>query len=234
MTTIEQQQGWTAVPRSLSKLINDRPDPHSPSPIKVSDIELPDSPLVRAALDYAEANLPKPTLSHSMRVFFFGRIVTTQHFPTWTYSAETFLLACLLHDIGTTDLAMNSTHLSFEFWGGMTAYDLLIKNGASKAQAESVCETIIRHQDVGETGNVSELTAAIHFATLLDNAGGNAELVHEESIKSVVAKYPREKWTGCFAGVVRRETARKPWSHTTKIEGFAEMVEGNKVMEPYD
>lgn len=233
MTTTEQQHGWTAVPRSLSKLISNRPNPKASTPMKVSDIELPKSTLIRAALDYAEGHLPKPTINHSMRVYYFGRMITT-HFPSWTYSAETFLLACLLHDIGTTDLAMNSTHLSFEFWGGMTAYELLMKNGASKEQAESVCETIIRHQDVGETGNISELTAAIHFATLLDNAGGNSELVHEESIKNVVAEYPREKWTGCFAGVVRRETARKPWSHTTKIEGFAEMVEGNKLMEPYD
>ena len=81
---------------------------------------------------------------------------------------------------------------------------------------------------------VSTLTALIHFGTVLDNAGLHSELVHEDTIKSVVAKYPRNGWTGCFASVVRRECELKPWSNTTRIEGFAEMVEANKVMEPYD
>ena len=78
------------------------------------------------------------------------------------------------------------------------------------------------------------MTAVTHFATVLDNAGLWNELVHEETIKSVVEAYPRNKWTGCFAGVVRKECEIKPWANTTRIEGFAEMVENNKVMEPYD
>lgn len=157
-----------------------------------------------------------------------------QHFPEWRYSPETYLLASMLHDIGTTDANMSSTQLSFEFQGGMQALNLLIQNGASQSTAESVCETIIRHQDVGETGNITTLTAVIHFATLLDNAGANPDLVHKETIESVVHAWPREGWTGCFAATVRKESKSKPWSHTTKIEGFAEMVEANETMRPYD
>ena len=69
---------------------------------------------------------------------------------------------------------------------------------------------------------------------MLDNAGLYPELVHEDTIKDVVGTYPRNKWTGCFASVVRRECENKPWSNTTRIEGFADMVEANKLMEPYD
>lgn len=157
-----------------------------------------------------------------------------QHFPEWRYSPETYLLASLLHDIGTTDANMSSTQLSFEFQGGMQALNLLTQNGAPQSTAESVCETIIRHQDVGETGSITTLTAVIHFATLLDNAGANPELVHKDTIESVVKAWPREGWTGCFAATVRKETELKPWSHTTKIEGFAEKVEANETMRPYD
>ena len=69
---------------------------------------------------------------------------------------------------------------------------------------------------------------------MFDNAGLHPELVHEDTIKSVVAKYPRNGWTGCFASVVRKECELKPWANTSRIEGFAEMVEGNEVMRPYD
>lgn len=157
-----------------------------------------------------------------------------QHFPEWRYSPETYLLAALLHDIGTTDTNMSSTQLSFEFQGGFQALNLLIQNGAPQSTAESVCETIIRHQDVGETGNITTLTAVTHFATLLDNAGANPELVHKDTIESIVHAWPREGWTGCFASTVRKECQLKPWSHTTKIDGFAEMVEANDTMRPYD
>lgn len=157
-----------------------------------------------------------------------------QHFPEWRYSPETYLLASLLHDIGTTDASMSSTQLSFEFQGGIQALNLLTQNGAPQSTAESVCETIIRHQDVGDTGNITTLTAVIHFATLLDNAGANPELVHIDTIENVVKVWPREGWTGCFAATVRKETELKPWSHTTKIEGFAEKVEANETMRPYD
>ena len=157
-----------------------------------------------------------------------------QHFPDWQFSAETYLLTCLLHDIGTTPENQSSTRLSFEFQGGIISLDLLKSLKAEIAQAEAVCETIIRHQDLGDTGNITTLTAITHFATVFDNAGLNPELVHEDTIKNVLAKYPRHGWTGCFASVVRKECELKPWANTSRIEGFAEMVEANKLMEPYD
>ena len=157
-----------------------------------------------------------------------------QHFPEWQFSAETYLLTCLLHDIGTTPQNQGSTRLSFEFQGGIISLDLLKSLNAEIAQAEAICETIIRHQDLGDTGNITILTAVTHFATVFDNAGLNSELVHEDTIKNVVAKYPRNGWTGCFASVVRKECELKPWANTSRIEGFAEMVEANKLMEPYD
>jgi cyanamide hydratase len=165
---------------------------------------------------------------------FVGQAIAKQHFPNWRYSPETYLITALLHDIGTTPANQLTTNLSFEFSGGILSLDLLKSLNADKSQAEIVCETIIRHQDIGDTGNITTLTAITHFATIFDNAGLNPELVHKDTIESVVKAYPRKSWTGCFASVVRRETESKPWSNTTRIEGFAELVEANKLMEPYD
>ncbi|KAK8196712.1 hypothetical protein M8818_006879 [Zalaria obscura] len=254
MSKTEEEYGWTAVPRSLAKLVASRENKQSPKPIKIEEIPLPDSPLVQSVLQYAKENLPRETFHHSMRIFYYGTVtasrltvtlshspntlpgqaITTQYFPSWRYDPATYLLTCLLHDIGTTPSNQSSTSLSFEFFGGYLVLDLLKSLHAPVPQAELVAEAIIRHQDLGETGMQTTVGAITHFSTIFDNAGGNAELVHEETIRSVVAKWPREKWTGCFAHVVREEKRLKPWSHTTKIEGFEEMVEGNTVMEPYD
>jgi cyanamide hydratase len=178
--------------------------------------------------------MSSPSLHHTLAYLFSGQAVTSQHFPDWKCSLETLLITALLHDIGTTPHNQTSTRLSFEFQGGFISLNLLQSLKGEVSQAEAVCETIIRHQDLGDTGKISTLTAIIHFATVFDNAGLHPELVHEDTIKSVVAKYPRHSWTGRFAGTVRKECELKPWSNTTRIECFAEMVEANKLMELYD
>lgn len=151
---------------------------------------------------------------------------------------ETWALTCLLHDIGTTDKNRDATLMSFEFYGGQLALTRLVEFGAPRAQAELVCEAIIRHQDAGGTGTIPRIGWLIQQATLFDNCGAFATLVHGDTIKHVTKAWPRLGWCGCFAGKVRAEIKAKPWCHTTVIEedgrGFAELIEANTLMEPYE
>ena len=66
--------------------------------------------------------------------------------------------------------------------------------------------------------------------------GGNPQLVSKGTIESVVEKYPRMGWSGCFARTIRRENGLKPWAHTTHLGEleFPVGVEGNSLMTPYD
>ena len=127
----------------------------------------------------------------------------------------------------------------------MIALDLLLSppyhdnnsngtNSVSKSEAESVAETIFRHQDIGTEGRVSFLTAIIQLATIYDNMGLHEELVDPATLESVVQAYPRLGWSGCFADKIREEIALKPWSHTTVVPDFEEGVRGNRLMQPYD
>jgi len=101
-------------------------------------------------------------------------------------------------------------------------------------QAESVAEAIIRHQDPGPSGTITSLGFLIQIATEFDNMGHYKELVHPDTIRAVVEKHPREGWSGCFSGTIREEIGLKPWAHSTAIEGFADMVKGNEVMEAWE
>ena len=90
-----------------------------------------------------------------------------QQFPDWEFTDETFLLACLLHDIGTTEKNISATLMSFEFYGGLLAHDLLHRqHQAPIEQANSIAETIIRHQDISNVGTITTVGLLIKLATI--------------------------------------------------------------------
>ena len=77
-----------------------------------------------------------------------GTALVRTHFPKWEYDNETYFLACLLHDIGTAERFLATTKMSFEFKGAIVARDLILARGGPEDQADSVCDAIVRHQDI--------------------------------------------------------------------------------------
>ncbi|KAL8723581.1 MAG: hypothetical protein Q9181_007251 [Wetmoreana brouardii] len=222
--------GWEAKPRDPTVLLSGEKKIKDPEPQTVASTKLPDTPLARSVLQYAEKELSPETFNHS-------KAIQTQQFPDWRFTDETYLLACLLHDIGTTDKNISATQMSFEFYGGLIALDLLSKGlHAPIEQAESVAEAVMRHQDIGDTGKITTIGLLLQLATIFDNIGGHKELVHKDTIENVTRHYPRNRWSSCFAATLRKEIGLKPWAHTTALgeEDFPNGVLNNELMAPYD
>ncbi|KAL6703664.1 hypothetical protein ACN47E_009438 [Coniothyrium glycines] len=235
-----EEYGWLAVPRDRSNVPSTETAKTRCVIIDLGTI-WPDTDLVRKARDHAKQKLPLETYNHSIRVFCYGQTIVEQHFPHWIFTEdarssffETWALTCLFHDIGTTPENRLSTHMSFEFQGGFIALQQLQSFGAPQAQAESVAEAIIRHQDPGKSGTISRMGQLVQLATEFDNMGWQPHLIHEKVIEQVVDRLPRMKWSTCFAKTIGEEIEEKPWCHTTALEGFRDAVLNNKLMEPYD
>ncbi|RGP80739.1 cyanamide hydratase [Fusarium longipes] len=233
--------GWSAVPVDAGKIFQNGPYINVPEYFDIKSIQFPTENLVKQTQKHSKDSLQKQTYNHSMRVFYWSTVILRQQFPDHaSLSLSTLALACLLHDIGTTEENMSSTRLSFEFQGGFQALKLLQDYGSSRDQAEAVCETIIRHQDLGTEGNITFLGQLIQLATIYDNVGEHpnvedfGSIIHEKTRGEVNEMYPREGWLGCFATTIRKEEELKPWCHTTHIPQFAEQVEGNQLQKPYD
>ncbi|KAL4916735.1 hypothetical protein BDW62DRAFT_185518 [Aspergillus aurantiobrunneus] len=204
----------------------------APSVIPVSATPIPNTPLARRIQEYARSHLPKPTYHHSLRVYHYGLAIKQYLFPDWKFTDETYFLTCMLHDIGTTHQNLHATRLSFEFYGGFLALDVLQKDPeeaavATQAQAESVAEAIIRHQDLRDVGKITAVGQLIQLATIFDNIGGHTQLVHDDTVKDVIENYPRLKWSSCFAATVGEEVGLKPWAHTTALGDFQGHILGN-------
>ncbi|GAA5925414.1 uncharacterized protein JCM15063_005020 [Sporobolomyces koalae] len=239
--------GFTALPADQSKTAAST---NSPAKVNLHDLKPPTTPLANRIHDYAKSKLSPDTYRHSMRVYSYGRAIAQECFPQWKLIAgspldETWYLTALLHDIGTTDHVIHSTRLSYEFWAGIHALSILqdaksTGGGEGEApvdQAESVCEAIVRHQDVQDKGQITLVTRLIHLGTLLDNIGAGSDLVHPDTVKSIVEGLPRPGWSGCFAGTVRKEKEYKPYAMVSRIEGFEPKIKANGetgLMSKYD
>lgn len=177
MTNSTILYGLTAVPASAEALLNATsiyPRLNAlPNPIPVAETPIPTSKLAQRIDAYALTHLPEPIYNHSRRVYHYGLAIKRHRFPfpDWDFSDETYYLACMLHDIGTTAEHMD-TQLSFEFFGGVLALDLLQARNedgvpsAPRDQAESVAEAIIRHQDLVSVGTITAVGQLLQLATI--------------------------------------------------------------------
>ncbi|KAJ0113804.1 hypothetical protein J7T55_010048 [Diaporthe amygdali] len=230
--------GWTSVVRDHQAILSGKPNINEPSTLLVNDITFPSDEVVAKVRKHAEEKLPAPTFNHSMRVFYFATAILDQQFPDLakSLSRSTLALTALLHDIGTTHENLHATQMSFEFYGGFLALDLVgQKLGAPQSQAEAVAEAIIRHQDLGSTGTITFLGQLIQLATVYDNMGDNPGLIHSDTKVDVNKAFPRLGWSKCFSATIREEVGLKPWAHTTHLgEAFPRGVENNKLMSEFE
>ena len=80
--------------------------------------------------------------------------------------------------------------MSFEFKGAIVARELILAQGGPEDQADSVCDAIVRHQDIFvkgcapivplsecdghdhySSGNITMIGQILQLATILDNVG---------------------------------------------------------------
>jgi cyanamide hydratase len=225
-----RQHNFEAVPRNLSKIISGINLDKRPQPFQEL-FPLPHSKAASEVYEYAKAELTTPVLNHSLRVYQYGMFIASDFFPDWNLNSETWLLACLLHDIGASPANRSTSLLSFEFKGGLIAHEKTQSWGCPTEQSDGVTEAIIRHQDIDSTsnGNITRLGALLQLATLYDNSGQFDQLIHQSTLDGVTQEHPRLKWSSCFSDVIEYECDTKPWCHTTKIgkEQFLSLINGD-------
>lgn len=216
--------GFIQVPRDVTAAIK------TAKPTKQGVVPLPDGPMGRFILEYAQKELSPPVLNHSLRVFQYSVAIMKDHFSDWDLDLEVLFVTCLLHDIATTEKNMAATKMSFEFYGGLISGELVLEHTkGDRDYAEAVSEAIIRHQDLGPSGYITSLGLILQISTILDNVGKNTEYIHADTLDAVNKKYSREGWLGCFAHAIDNENKHKPWGHTSAlgVDEFRDLVLAN-------
>lgn len=67
------EYGWTALPCDPEQWGGNKKNNRDPVVQPCSQVHLPDTPLVKAAMEHVKNELPEHTFNHSMRVFYYGK-----------------------------------------------------------------------------------------------------------------------------------------------------------------
>jgi cyanamide hydratase len=102
----------------------------TPSPVEISLLEPPTTPLATRRATYTKAKLDPDTYRHRLRLYCYGCAIARQCFleielTPGSRLEETWFFTTMLHHIGTSREFIANTRLSFEFWGGLHALNLL-------------------------------------------------------------------------------------------------------------
>ncbi|UGY92390.1 HD domain-containing protein [Streptomyces gobiensis] len=150
----------------------------------------PDTPLARRTLDFVTREESPAVAHHSIRSALFARMLADHRGaePVRDYDPLPLFLACVLHDIGLSDIG--NRHQRFEVDGADTAAEFLTRQNLPGAEVDAVWEAIALHTSPGVAERRGALCELVRAGVGVD-IGIGGEFVTEAAAAAMHAAYPR-------------------------------------------
>lgn len=199
--------------------------------MNLRDLEAPDSPACRAALEVVTAYATPALLNHSLRSYWWAAGHAAAR--GIRYDAELLYVSALLHDLALVP-AFDNFSLPFEEAGGHLAWVFTAGAGWPEARRQRAADIIVRHMwdevDVGADpeGHLLELSTA------MDISGRQTGEIPPDLRADVLARYPRLDLAEEFVGYFEDQARRKPACLAARFvaSGFAGRVRRNPLDRP--
>lgn len=172
----------------------------------IAGVSLPDSPLITAALEYAQ-KLSEPYLfNHAVRSWLFaakiGQLKGIDHDP------EVVAVGTILHDIGLTAGVSGSNR--FEVNGAAAALSFIKGRGLTDRRAQLIWDLIALNSTPSIALHKETEVALGTMGIGLDWGGFGFELVPSADITAILVAFPRLKMKDKFTEACCRIVATKP------------------------
>src|SRR5712664_4231961 len=150
---------------------------------------LPTGPLADASLDIARSSVSRPIVDHSLRSFFFARLLADHEgcLDDADYDEDLLFAATVMHDLGLGTLATGRAR--FEVEGADLAAGLLAEHGVPDGGIGCVWEAIALHSSLGLADRMGLLTYLTHKGVFTD--GGRFAELSPDLQEPVRVAYPR-------------------------------------------
>src|SRR5580692_8868052 len=163
----------------------------------LAGIKVPDTVLVRDAIDLSRSASERFLFNHVMRSWLFGVLLleSAERAP----DAELLAVATILHDLGLTD--RYTAENRFEVDGANAARSFLKGRGISTQQMQVVWDAIALHK--------APEVAMTHSGIAADVLGAGLDRIPQDKQGAILAEFPRlalkNKFKECLCNIARRK-----------------------------
>jgi len=171
----------------------------------LAGIKLPDTSLVREAIELARSSSEPYLFNHVMRSWLFGVVLSagTELAP----DPELLAVSAVLHDLGLTDRYAAADR--FEVDGANAAREFLKDRGVSTQQMQLVWDAIALHTTRSIALHKEPEVVMTHSGIAVDFLGAGLDRVPLDKQRAILAEFPRleikNRLQTCLCNVVRRK-----------------------------
>lgn len=185
---------------------------HPVHEINYDAVPLPDSVLVKAAIEQLEETQNTSLIHHSWRSYFWG--VAYSQINHWKYDAEAFLVAALLHDIGLVDQHESTNCQCFTLKSAIKAEHLCQHHHYTKNKIDLITDAICMHMNGFTDLSQPKEVIMLQKGTSCDVIGSELYLIPTQFQERCLEDYPREKFNTVFKTLIKEEIRQHPNSRT--------------------
>ena len=168
-------------------------------------IKVPDTSLVRDAIDLSRSFLEPFLFNHVMRSWLFGILLSEA--AEVAPDAELLAVAAILHDLGLTE--RYTAENRFEVDGANAAREFLKDRGISAQQAQVVWDAIALHTTPTLALHKEPEVVMTHSGIAVDVLGAGLDRIPQEKQRAILTAFPRlafkDEFKGCLCNVVRQK-----------------------------
>ena len=198
----------------------------------IAGVGVPDSPLITAAIDYAQ-RLSEPYLfNHAMRSWLFAETIGRAR--DIDYDREVVAIGTILHDIGLTAGVPGSNR--FEVNGADAARAFIAGRGLSDRRAQLIWDLVAFNSTASLALHKEAEVAVGTMGIGLDYGGFGLDALQAGHVGRIVSEFPRLRMKDRFSeACCRLVTERPETSHDNFLRDFGErFVPGYKAVSTVD
>jgi hypothetical protein len=202
----------------------------------LAGIKVPDTVLVRDAIDLARSVSEPFLFNHAMRSWLFSVLLSEGAEPA--PDPESLAVATILHDLGLTD--RYTAENRFEVDGANAARSFLKGRGISTQQAQVVWDAIALHTTRSIALHKEPEVAMTHSGVTVDVLGAGLDRIPQDKQGAILAEFPRlalkNGLRDCLCNIVRRKPATT-FDNIVRdfgvryVEGYTFRIDGLPIIE---
>src|SRR6202166_17268 len=168
-------------------------------------IKVPDTALVRDAMDLSRSLLEPFLFNHVMRSWLFGIVLAES--AVIAPDAELLAVAAILHDLGLTERYNGENR--FEVDGANAAREFLKERGISAQQTQLVWDAIALHTTPTLALHKEPEVVMTHSGITVDVLGAGLDRIPQDKQGAILAEFPRlalkNRFKDCLCIIIRRK-----------------------------